>query len=135
MPRDAPEQIPLQPTSNRLHCQPSTKVSIIRQISISGHRESVLVRKDFGSESFCSLRITADISHWVVLSERLLDESEEDRELLERVFPHVSSLAKSHIESAGLESILFVPLRPRKLTIQGRTHPRPHRHNPGLAMS
>ncbi|KAK6198416.1 hypothetical protein LQW54_010310 [Pestalotiopsis sp. IQ-011] len=39
-----------------------------------------------------NLRITADISHWVVLSERLLDESEEDRELLERVFPHVEHI-------------------------------------------
>ncbi|KAF9872552.1 hypothetical protein CkaCkLH20_10049 [Colletotrichum karsti] len=36
-----------------------------------------------------NLRITADISHWVVVGERLLDVSEEDRDLLEKVIPHV----------------------------------------------
>ncbi|KAL7650398.1 hypothetical protein ACMYSQ_010182 [Aspergillus niger] len=35
------------------------------------------------------LRITADISHWVVVCERLLDQGEEDREILDRVIPHV----------------------------------------------
>ncbi|TDZ32969.1 hypothetical protein C8035_v006123 [Colletotrichum spinosum] len=36
-----------------------------------------------------NLRITADISHWVVVGERLLDVSVEDRELLESVIPRV----------------------------------------------
>ncbi|KZL79046.1 xylose isomerase tim barrel [Colletotrichum incanum] len=40
-------------------------------------------------EKVPNLRITADISHWVVVSERLLDESEEDKEILEKVIPHV----------------------------------------------
>jgi hypothetical protein len=35
------------------------------------------------------LKITADISHWVVVSERLLDEGEEDAAILARVIPHV----------------------------------------------
>ncbi|KAF3003861.1 hypothetical protein E8E14_006086 [Neopestalotiopsis sp. 37M] len=39
-----------------------------------------------------NLRITADISHWVVGSERLLDANEEDRALLERVYPHVDHI-------------------------------------------
>ncbi|ETS80760.1 hypothetical protein PFICI_08289 [Pestalotiopsis fici W106-1] len=39
-----------------------------------------------------NLRITADISHWVVLSERLLDANEEDRDLLERVYPNVDHI-------------------------------------------
>ncbi|GKT74129.1 xylose isomerase TIM barrel [Colletotrichum tofieldiae] len=39
-------------------------------------------------EKVPNLRITADISHWVVVSERLLDESEEDKEILEKVIPH-----------------------------------------------
>ncbi|GJC90335.1 hypothetical protein ColLi_13173 [Colletotrichum liriopes] len=39
-------------------------------------------------EKVPNLRITADISHWVVVSERLLDESEEDKQILEKVIPH-----------------------------------------------
>jgi hypothetical protein len=38
------------------------------------------------------LKITADISHWVVVSERLLDEGEEDAAILARVIPHVCGL-------------------------------------------
>jgi hypothetical protein len=37
------------------------------------------------------LRITADISHWVVVSERLLDVGEEDSEILNQIIPHVSN--------------------------------------------
>ncbi|OLN81506.1 hypothetical protein CCHL11_10303 [Colletotrichum chlorophyti] len=40
-------------------------------------------------EKVPDLRITADISHWVVVSERFLDSSEEDREVLEKIIPHV----------------------------------------------
>ncbi|KAF0318588.1 hypothetical protein GQ607_014139 [Colletotrichum asianum] len=36
-----------------------------------------------------NLRITADISHWAVVGERLLDVSEEDIAVLESVIPHV----------------------------------------------
>ncbi|OJJ67837.1 hypothetical protein ASPBRDRAFT_199539 [Aspergillus brasiliensis CBS 101740] len=35
------------------------------------------------------LRVTADISHWVVVCERLLDQGEEDREILDRLIPNV----------------------------------------------
>lgn len=35
------------------------------------------------------LKITADFSHWVVVSERLLDQGEEDRAIMERITPHV----------------------------------------------
>ncbi|KAH8204611.1 hypothetical protein TruAng_001240 [Truncatella angustata] len=38
-----------------------------------------------------NLRITTDISHWVVVSERLLD-GPEDNEILERVLPHVEHI-------------------------------------------
>ncbi|KAL4917119.1 hypothetical protein BDW62DRAFT_211471 [Aspergillus aurantiobrunneus] len=38
------------------------------------------------------LTITADISHWVVVSERLLDVNEEDEEILTRVIPHVGHI-------------------------------------------
>ncbi|KAL2859088.1 xylose isomerase-like protein [Aspergillus pseudodeflectus] len=38
------------------------------------------------------LKITADISHWVVVSERLLDEGEEDAAILARVIPHVGHI-------------------------------------------
>ncbi|KAL2783496.1 xylose isomerase-like protein [Aspergillus keveii] len=38
------------------------------------------------------LKITADISHWVVVSERLLDEGEEDAAVLSRVIPHVGHI-------------------------------------------
>ncbi|KAF9884413.1 hypothetical protein FE257_001813 [Aspergillus nanangensis] len=38
------------------------------------------------------LRITADISHWVVVCERLLDQGEEDREILTRLIPHVGHI-------------------------------------------
>ncbi|KAK7427277.1 hypothetical protein QQZ08_006213 [Neonectria magnoliae] len=39
-----------------------------------------------------SLRITADISHWVVVCERLLDQGEEDKEILKAIIPHVSHI-------------------------------------------
>ncbi|KAK6080336.1 ap family 2 [Seiridium cupressi] len=39
-----------------------------------------------------SLRITLDISHWVVVSERLLDTSEEDIALIEQMVPHVEHI-------------------------------------------
>ncbi|KAK9779569.1 putative Xylose isomerase-like TIM barrel domain-containing protein [Seiridium cardinale] len=39
-----------------------------------------------------NLRITLDISHWVVVSERLLDTSEEDIELIEQMVPHVEHI-------------------------------------------
>lgn len=39
-----------------------------------------------------SLRVTADISHFVVVSERLLDEGEGDRELLRTIIPHVGHI-------------------------------------------
>ncbi|KAH7350206.1 hypothetical protein B0T11DRAFT_321932 [Plectosphaerella cucumerina] len=35
------------------------------------------------------LRITADISHWVLVCERFLDETEEDIALLDQILPHV----------------------------------------------
>ncbi|KAJ0419377.1 xylose isomerase-like protein [Aspergillus carlsbadensis] len=38
------------------------------------------------------LKITADISHWVVVSERLLDEGDEDASILTRVIPHVGHI-------------------------------------------
>ncbi|OJI84614.1 hypothetical protein ASPTUDRAFT_56507 [Aspergillus tubingensis CBS 134.48] len=38
------------------------------------------------------LRITADISHWVVVCERLLDQGEEDREILDRIIPRVGHI-------------------------------------------
>ncbi|KAL4792764.1 xylose isomerase-like protein [Aspergillus venezuelensis] len=38
------------------------------------------------------LTITADISHWVVACERLLDINEEDQEILDRVIPHVGHI-------------------------------------------
>ncbi|KPM35420.1 hypothetical protein AK830_g11149 [Neonectria ditissima] len=39
-----------------------------------------------------SLRITADISHWVVVCERLLDQGEEDKAILKAIIPHVSHI-------------------------------------------
>ncbi|KAH7144214.1 hypothetical protein B0J13DRAFT_607626 [Dactylonectria estremocensis] len=38
------------------------------------------------------LRITADISHWVVVCERLLDQGEEDKAILKAIIPHVSHI-------------------------------------------
>ncbi|KAJ5161591.1 hypothetical protein N7492_006983 [Penicillium capsulatum] len=38
------------------------------------------------------LRVTADISHFVVVSERLLDEGPGDRELLNAIIPHVGHI-------------------------------------------
>ncbi|KAL3456782.1 hypothetical protein BJX64DRAFT_281119 [Aspergillus heterothallicus] len=38
------------------------------------------------------LKITADISHWVVVSERLLDQGEEDKAILTRMIPRVGHL-------------------------------------------
>jgi hypothetical protein len=36
--------------------------------------------------------VTADVSHWVVVCERLLDLGEEDKEILDILIPHVSSI-------------------------------------------
>lgn len=36
------------------------------------------------------LQITADISHWVVVCERLLDQGEEDQDILTRAMANVS---------------------------------------------
>ncbi|KAF4957334.1 hypothetical protein FSARC_11333 [Fusarium sarcochroum] len=44
---------------------------------------------DYVLERVPELRITGDFSHWIVGCERLLDVGEEDRELLDRVIPHV----------------------------------------------
>ncbi|WZH45848.1 uncharacterized protein QYS62_006916 [Fusarium acuminatum] len=38
------------------------------------------------------LRVTADISHWVVVCERLLDLGEEDKEILDILIPHVTHI-------------------------------------------
>jgi hypothetical protein len=38
------------------------------------------------------LQVTADISHWVVVCERLLDQGEEDQEILTRFIPHVCAI-------------------------------------------
>ncbi|KAH8897953.1 hypothetical protein GQ53DRAFT_679349 [Thozetella sp. PMI_491] len=38
------------------------------------------------------LRLTADISHWVVVCERLLNVGEEDKALLEKIIPHVQHI-------------------------------------------
>ncbi|RKL00754.1 hypothetical protein BFJ68_g12620 [Fusarium oxysporum] len=38
------------------------------------------------------LRVTADISHWVVVCERLLDLGEEDREILDLLIPRVTHI-------------------------------------------
>ncbi|KAI2700379.1 hypothetical protein CBS147332_7990 [Penicillium roqueforti] len=35
------------------------------------------------------LRLTADFSHWVVVSERLLDPADDDRAMVEAIIPHV----------------------------------------------
>ncbi|KAL3449942.1 xylose isomerase-like protein [Aspergillus insuetus] len=47
---------------------------------------------DYVLQRVPELRITADISHWVVVSERLLDEGEEDAAILDRVIPHVGHI-------------------------------------------
>lgn len=53
---------------------------------------SILVRqKKTSSNIVYRLQITADISHWVVVCERLLDQGEEDQEILTRTIPHVST--------------------------------------------
>lgn len=71
----------------------------------------------------CSLRITADISHWVVVSERLLDESQEDQEILEKVVPHVSRFCfclsgRRKFSCLGSRFIMFTlgSARPRVLS-------------------
>ncbi|KAI0972467.1 hypothetical protein F4678DRAFT_430353 [Xylaria arbuscula] len=46
---------------------------------------------DYVLQRVPQLKITADFSHWVVVSERLLD-GPEDAELLERVIPHVDHI-------------------------------------------
>ncbi|KAL5365324.1 xylose isomerase-like protein [Aspergillus floccosus] len=38
------------------------------------------------------LQITADVSHWVVVCERLLDQAAEDQEILNRIIPHVGHM-------------------------------------------
>ncbi|OJI89148.1 hypothetical protein ASPTUDRAFT_35237 [Aspergillus tubingensis CBS 134.48] len=60
----------------RLESEPASK---------SGH----LVDRSFILQKVPELRVTADISHWVVVCERLLDQGEEDREILDRLIPHV----------------------------------------------
>ncbi|XRM47115.1 hypothetical protein ABZX51_010116 [Aspergillus tubingensis] len=60
----------------RLESEPASK---------SGH----LVDRSFILQRVPELRVTADISHWVVVCERLLDQGEEDREILDRLIPHV----------------------------------------------
>jgi hypothetical protein len=49
----------------------------------------VYIREGKSADLLDRLKITADISHWVVVSERLLDEGEEDAAILSRVIPHV----------------------------------------------
>ncbi|CRG83600.1 hypothetical protein PISL3812_00954 [Talaromyces islandicus] len=44
---------------------------------------------DYVLQRVPKLQITADISHWVVVCERLLDQGEEDIEILTRAIPHV----------------------------------------------
>ncbi|RWA15047.1 hypothetical protein EKO27_g17 [Xylaria grammica] len=44
---------------------------------------------DYVLQRVPQLKVTADFSHWVVVGERLIDDGEEDREILERVIPHV----------------------------------------------
>lgn len=65
--------------------------------------------------------MTADISHWVVVCERLLDLGEEDKEILDILVPHVSSI------SVLLSKILRI--------VSGDTHSRPHRNDAIFAMS
>ncbi|KAL4994139.1 hypothetical protein BDV10DRAFT_199046 [Aspergillus recurvatus] len=47
---------------------------------------------DYILQKVPELIITADISHWVVVSERLLDNNEEDQEILKRVIPRVGHI-------------------------------------------
>ncbi|KAL4878269.1 xylose isomerase-like protein [Aspergillus karnatakaensis] len=47
---------------------------------------------DYILQKVPDLKITADISHWVVVCERLLDEGEEDKEILTRIIPHVGHI-------------------------------------------
>lgn len=67
------------------------------------------------------LRVTADVSHWVVVCERLLDLGEEDKEILDILIPHVS----------------FVPVILLQIlsVIQGDTYSHPYRDDAILAMS
>ncbi|RAL00060.1 sugar phosphate isomerase/epimerase family protein [Aspergillus ibericus CBS 121593] len=44
---------------------------------------------DYILQKVPQLQVTADISHWVVVCERLLDQGEEDQEILTRIIPHV----------------------------------------------
>ncbi|RDW61225.1 sugar phosphate isomerase/epimerase family protein [Aspergillus mulundensis] len=82
---------------------------------------------DYILQKVPGLTITADISHWVVVSERLLDVNEEDQEILARVIPH-ARLTFAH------------PINPWQpiLTLAfslGRPHSHPHGHNASLTMS
>ena len=54
------------------------------------------------------LQITADFSHWMVGCERLLDISEEDRNLMDAVIPHVSNKDRTKINSISMLTILQV---------------------------
>ncbi|KAL7940588.1 hypothetical protein V8C42DRAFT_337163 [Trichoderma barbatum] len=47
---------------------------------------------DYVLQKVPRLKITGDFSHWVLVCERLLDVSEEDREVLDRIIPHVHHL-------------------------------------------
>ncbi|CBF82517.1 hypothetical protein AN9115.2 [Aspergillus nidulans FGSC A4] len=47
---------------------------------------------DYILQKVPELTITADISHWVVVCERLLDRNEEDQDILKRVIPHVGHI-------------------------------------------
>ncbi|BCS23366.1 sugar phosphate isomerase/epimerase family protein [Aspergillus puulaauensis] len=47
---------------------------------------------DYILQKVPELTITADVSHWVVVCERLLDLNKEDQEILTRIIPHVGHL-------------------------------------------
>ncbi|KAL2834789.1 xylose isomerase-like protein [Aspergillus pseudoustus] len=47
---------------------------------------------DYVLQRVPELKITTDISHWVVVSERLLDQNEEDAAILTRIIPHVGHI-------------------------------------------
>lgn len=41
------------------------------------------------ADSVCRLQVTTDVSRWVAVCERILDQCEEDQEILTRFIPHV----------------------------------------------
>jgi hypothetical protein len=51
----------------------------------------VICNRKSSSNGVYRLQITADISHWVVVCERLLDQGEEDQEILTRAIPNVGA--------------------------------------------